>query len=300
LKGILFMKRFLPLLIAAVIFVVALVMMKPEAVVPVVAAAADLPAGHILTAEDLSLLYIPKSLAPASEAYTDPHSLLGQSLRVYRNAGDFIYPANLGGEELALSPNERAIAIRVTDSSGLAGLVKPGDRVGVTAILPGPNGSSSFGKFLIGGLRVLYITPSFQAEQPAAQPTSEPQAAQDGEAFSIPSGAGLGTDRAGEGTVVLAVPVAAQVVGYDFSAFGAESDSRLVFAVDLLPALDLSSNVLLSLVLEPHQAAAFETSGIFLPDLVRTPGPTPTPSETPVGYQLLEESPTSTPLPALP
>ena len=294
------MKRFLPLLIAAAIFIIALLMMKPEAVVPVVAAAANLPAGHILTAQDLSLVYIPDSLAPAGDAFSDPQGLLGQTLRVYRNAGDFIYPANLGGEELSLSPNERAIAIQVTDSSGLAGLVKPGDRVGVTAILPGPNGSSSFGKFLIGGLRVLYITPSFQAEQPSAQQINDPQAGQDGEAFSVPSGAGLGADRAGEGTVVLAVPVTAQVVGYDFSAFGAENDSRLVYAVDLLPALDLSSNVLLSLVLEPRQAASFETSGIFLPDLVRTPGPTPTPSATPVGYQPLEGSLESTPLPAVP
>lgn len=297
------MKRFLPLLIAVAIFVIALVMMKPEAVVPVVAAAADLPAGHVLAAEDLSLIYIPKSLAPASSVFDDPQALLGQTLRDYRNTGDFIYPANLGGEEIALSPDERAIAIQVTDSSGLAGLVKPGDRVGITAILPGPNGSSTFGKFLIGGLRVLYITPSFQAEQPPAQEaalSSDAQASQGEESFSVPSGAVLDSGRAAEGTVVLAVPVTAQVVGYDFSAFGAENDSRLVYAIDLLPALDLSSNVLLSLVLEPRQAASFETSGIFLPDLIRTPGPTPTPTQTPIGYQPPAADLTSTPLPAVP
>jgi pilus assembly protein CpaB len=296
------MKRFLPLLIGLAIFGIALVMMKPEATIPILVAAADLPAGHTLVEADLNLIHIPESLAPsAKNAFSDPAQILGQTLRVYRNTGDFLYPGNLGGEELSLAPNERAVAIQVADSAGLAGLLKPGDRVGITAILPGPTGSTTYGKFLIGGLRVLYITPSFQAEEPAAQyPARQGDTAQEGDTFSVPSGNTLGTARAAEGTVVLAVPVTALLVGYDFSPFGAENATRMVYAADLLPALDQASNVLLSLVLEPKEAASFETSGVYLPDLILTPGPTPTPTATPYGFQDSGTLLTPTPQPEVP
>ena len=86
-----------------------------------------------------------------------------------------------------------------------------------------------------------------------------------------------------EGTVVLAVPVDAITIGYDFSTFGVNSESRLVSLTDLLPALDLVDTVRLSLFLEPDAPVSFITSGLFLGDLVITPGPTPTVTPCPGG-----------------
>jgi len=282
------MKRFVPILIAGVVFVIALMMMQPEPLVSLVAAAADLPAGHIVQASDLKTVEMPKSMAPAG-AFDDPSAIVGQRLRLARTAGDLLFPSHLGGETIVLQPDERAIAIHVTDSGGLAGLLKPGDQVGVTAVLPDGSGSGTFGKAVVGGLRVLYISPSFQAEDPPAEPSSTTQdtGTEEGSTSAFGSGSSAGfqgsTQRQETGTVVLAVPITARVVGYDFTAFGVPNDTRLIYAVDLLPALDQAGNAKLSLYLEPEQAQAFVSSGIYLPDLVRTPGPSPTPTETPFG-----------------
>lgn len=265
------MKRFLPLLIGAVVFFFALVMLQPEDTTSVVVAAANLPAGHTIIESDLTLQEYPKSMAPEG-AFLETAPLVGQTLRIERRAGDVLYPENLGGEAITLAPDERAIAIHVTDSGGLAGLLKPGDLVGVTAILPDMSGSGTFGKAVIGGLRVLYISPSFKAEEPQAQPVGTQESG-----FSTSA---ITQSRQDTGTVVLAVPVTARVVGYDFTAFGVPNDSSLVYAVDLLPALDQAGNARLSLYLEPEQPVGFVSSGIYLPDLVRTPGPSPTPTET--------------------
>ncbi|MEW5869139.1 MAG: Flp pilus assembly protein CpaB [Chloroflexota bacterium] len=267
------MKRFLPLLIGAVVFFFALVMLQPEDTTSVVVAAANLPAGHTITEADLTLQEYPKSMVPEG-AFVETTPLVGQTLRIERRAGDVLYPENLGGEAITLAPDERAIAIHVTDSGGLAGLLKPGDLVGVTAVLPDMSGSGTFGKAVIGGLRVLYISPSFKAEEPQSQPVGTQESG-----LGANTG-GLTQSRQDTGTVVLAVPITARVVGYDFVAFGVPNDSRLVYAVDLLPALDQAGNAKLSLYLEPEQPVGFVSSGIYLPDLVRTPGPSPTPTET--------------------
>ncbi len=280
------MKRFFPLLIGVVIFFFALVMLQPEATTPVVVAAANLPAGHTLAEADLTLQEYPKSMVP-KDACLEIAPLVGQTLGVERRLGDVLYPENLGGEPIVLAPDERAVAIHVSDSGGLAGLLKPGDRVGVTAILPDTAGSGVFGKAVIGGLRVLYISPAFQAEEPQAEPVGTPQS-------GLGASAGSAQSRQETGTVVLAVPVTARVVGYDFAAFGVDNDARLVYAVDLLPALDQAGQAKLSLYLEPEKPLGFVSSGIYLPDLARTPGPSPTPTETPVGYVA------ATPVPVLP
>ena len=295
------MKRFLPILIAAIVFIFALVLMQPEDMVALVAAAADLPAGHVIQAADLQVLELPKSLAPAG-AFGNPDALVGQRLRIARTAGDLIYPAHLGGETIVLKPDERAIAIHVTDSGGLAGLLKPGDLVGVTAILPDAAGSGTFGKAIIGGLRVLYLSPSFVADDPPAEPPSTGQGASPTESSTAGALGSSTTDfntvqRQEAGTVVLAVPITARVVSYDFTAFGVPNDTRLIYAVDLLPALDQAGNAKLSLYLEPQKPQAFVSSGVYLPDLVRTPGPSPTPTETPTGYPSEIAAPESTPLP---
>ena len=283
------MKRFLPLLIGGVVFLFALVMMQPESTVPVVVAAAHLPAGHTLVEADLALQEYPQSMAPEG-AFLETQPLLGQTLGVERRAGDVFYPENLGGEAIVLGRDERAVAIRVTDSGGLAGLLKPGDRVGVTAILPDLAGSGTFGKAVIGGLRVLYISPSFKAEEPQAEPVEQDES-------GLGASGSFAQNRQDTGTVVLAVPITARVVGYDFAAFGVPNDTKLVYAVDLLPALDQAGNAKLALYLEPEKPAAFVSSGVYLPDLVRTPGPSPTPTETPIGYEV---ETASTPIPPVP
>ncbi len=270
------MKKFLPIVLAIVVFGVALALNQPEPQVSVVVAAGDLPEGRVLAEGDLTVKELPKSLAPEG-AVSDPQSLVGQRLRVARSAGDPVLPVHLGGETLELQPNERAVALSVTAAQGLAGLLKPGDRVGVTVIV---NASQqTFAKYIAGGLRVLWIDPAFRREE-APAPQGTPAAG--GGLFGGGSSTGGAVDTGGtaKGLVVLAVPVEAKSVVYDFSLLGAMNETLPVYLVDLLPALS-AQGAQFGLVLEPEKAnGEVITSGLSLQGIAVTPGATLTPTPT--------------------
>ncbi|MEJ5200628.1 MAG: Flp pilus assembly protein CpaB [Anaerolineales bacterium] len=269
------MKKLFPLLIAGLVFLVALGLSQPEKQTEVVVAAIDLPARHTIAEGDVMIKSLPVSSVP-QDAFRKPEALYGQTLRFDRLAGDIILPSHLGGQQIELQPNERAVALRVNDSAGLSGLIQPGDLVGITAVLRSVNGTYS--KYVAGGLRVLFITPEFRLNQPQnTVPQGTPQAG--GGLVTAP---GMEGGRAQEGVVVLAVPVQTQVLIYDFPLPDGTllSEQRYVNLIDLLPALDQAQDVELSLVLESPAAADFTSPGIFLPELALTPQPTPTPDLT--------------------
>lgn len=273
-------KKYLPYLLAALVFLVVLSLLRPPEQTQAVTAAIDLPAGHILTEGDLALKGVPADWLPPEGAITDPAAAVGQALRIDRSAGDLILTAHLGEKPVVLQPDERAVAVQVSDSAGLAGILRPGDRVGVTAILTDGDYTAQgvFSKAAVEGLRLLYIQPSFQAEDPAEAAgkviTPDPQ-----------TGIAVQRQRSKEGVVVLAVPVKAQAVVYDFQSAGIEATTavRLVNAVELLTALDQADNVKLSLYLMPDEAQPMNTSGLWLPELVIRQM-TPTPTATPPGF----------------
>lgn len=270
------MKKIVPIVLAIFAFAVALVMNQPEPQVKLIVAAVDLPEGRILTSSDLTTRAMPKSLAPDG-AIPVVEAVLGQRLRIPRSAGDPILASHLGGETLALQASERAIALSVSAAQGLAGLLKPGDRVGVTVIVN--NGQHTFAKYLAGGLRILWLDPAFRRD-PAPLPTPQPasDSASMGGAFSAPPVAvSADSGAAAKGLIVLAVPISAQSLIYDFSLAGADSKVRPLYLIDLLPALS-AQGAQFGLVLEPERADEAYTSGIILQEIAVTPGPTHTPT----------------------
>lgn len=275
------MRKILPLAVAVVVFLAAIVLLQPEPTTAVVVAAVDMASGHVITAEDISLQEYPQDLVPA-DTFSGSDQVVGKTLATGRAAGDIIRDINLG-EPVKLEANERAVAVRVTDSAGLAGLVKPGDTVGIVATVnvQDPGGKSgSFSKATIEPLRVLYLSPEFEALDVDMEVE-----------LDTITGLAQTERREKEGTVLLAVPTDAQVLVYDFSTRLAQNKVIWVNAIELLAALDSSGGSSLSLYMVPEGAQAFDTSGLFLPDLVITPGPTPTATELPVGAP----APTATP-----
>ena len=298
------MKKAFPLVIAAIIFIVALVLLRPAPSRTVVTAAYDLRAGHVLQEEDLTLMSVPDDVL-AVDVITDKAMLIGQPLRIDRGQGDVIRASQLGNL-IAVEANERAIAVHVTDASGVAGLLVPGQRVGVIASIPQqdttasdttvssaytadgvyPNGnvwgesvtppdhsnssngaylgSGTFSKSTIEGLRVLYIDPTFAANMGA---NVVPQATDQGTL------GGVNTDeRAREGTILLAVPTGLQSIFYDFGASGGVSQTRSVNALELLAALSGLDGATVTLYLMPQTGAAqFTSPGLWLPDLILAP-----------------------------
>lgn len=265
------MKKFFPIIIAIVVFLVALILNQPEQRTKVVVAAIDLPDGRILTESDLSVKELPISLRPEG-AIDDLKNLVGQRLRVSRSAGDVILPVHLGGEALALdlSPDERAVALSVSAAQGLAGFLKAGDRVGLTVIVS--NGQQSFAKYLAGGLRVLWVDPAFRRDAP---PQSTPPSGSSG--FELRFSETNTSSGSNKGLVILAIPIDAKVLVYDFSLLGANNEERPLYLVDVLPALS-AQGAQFGLILEPQKADDLITSGIVLQSLVITPAVTITPT----------------------
>ena len=267
------MRKIIPIIVAGVVFLAVIALVQPEPSTEVVVAAVDMSAGHVIKSDEVKLQEFPQDLVPAG-AFFGVDLVLGQTLVIGRAAGDIIREVNIG-EPVKLESNERAVAVRVNDSSGLAGLIKPGDIVGIVATVnvQDPSGiSGSFSKATIEPLRVLYLSPEFEALDVDREIE-----------FDTITGLSRTETREQEGTVLLAVPTDAQVVIYDFSARLAPNKVIWVNAIELLSALNSSNAAFLSLYMVPEGAEEFNTSGLFLPDLVITPGPTPTPSGTPFG-----------------
>lgn len=269
------LKKLLPFLVAGLAFLLVFALLRPAPQTEALVAVGDVPAGHVIVGSDIELKAIPEDLLP-EDYLSDPALAVGQALRVDRSTGDVLAASQLGAELVLLQPNERAIAITVQDSSGLGGLLAAGDFVGVTAVISdlGSVGQSgTFSKATIENLRVLYITPSFLALDPAESTgtivTPDPE-----------TGIAVERERTKEGIVILAVPINSMAIAYDFTASGHESQSRLVNAIELLAALDVADNAKLSLYLMPKDAENMTSSGLWLPSLLITPGATLEPTGT--------------------
>jgi hypothetical protein len=264
------------LLVAAVVFILAILLLQPESKVQVVVLTNDLPAGHVLQDIDMAVRELPESFRPV-DAVEYPSEAIGQIIKTDRSKGDILRLRHLG-EPMTLQPNERAIAIRVDDSTGLGGLIAPGDMVGITAVVYGNN--IAFSKVTAEGFRVLYVTPEFRAGFEVQQYTG-----------SSDGSSSFAKERTEQGTVILAVPIGLMDVKYDFSYMGGTVEVLKVNAVEMIAALTASGNSRIVLYKLPLNPEDMQSPGLYLPDLVLIP--TPSLAPTPTGT--LPEEPVITP-----
>ena len=114
----------------------------------VVVAARTIAVGARLTADDLALKQV-RSADALPNALNSIEEAVGQVISAQRLAGDQITREMLGSEALSaiasgLAADHRAVAVRVSRSAGLAGIVRPGDLVTLIAVVEPPlNGPSS-------------------------------------------------------------------------------------------------------------------------------------------------------------
>lgn len=268
------MKKIFPLILAAVLFFVAYAILLPAPSKQAVTATHDLKAGHVILEGDVEVRAAPAETLPI-DAISDSTLVIGQALRIDRGQGDVIRASQLG-TLLNLAPNERGVSVYIDDASGVAGVLSPGQMVGIVASIPQENQdfTGTFSKATIENLRVLYVDPLFSATTDAnVVPTdATPQA--DGGMLG-----GVNTqERAKEGAVVLAVDVSLKSIFYDFTSIGAVSESKSVNALELLAAVTNMPGAHVTLYLMPGEGSTpFTSPGLWLPDLIRTPQPTPTP-----------------------
>jgi len=274
-------KKALPYVLAVIVFIVALVLLRPAPSKTVVVAAQDLNAGHTLVESDLSLQAMPSN-AIAADALTSISQAVGQTLKIDRGQGDIIRSSNLG-QLITLQPDERAVAVKVTDATGLVGLLLPGQKVGVVASIPvqGTAEQGTYSKAVIEGLKVMYIDPRFAATDATSSSTNNTSTTSSLVSTGS-SGLSTSTDRSQNGFVVLAVPTKQETVVYDFSATGGSTQTRTVSVLELLAALDSTDSATVTLYLMPGEnATQFTSPGLWLPSLAITPAPTPTATPLP-------------------
>jgi pilus assembly protein CpaB len=259
------MKKYIPLLVAAVVFILAILLLQPESKVPVVVLTNDLPAGHVIEDIDLAVRELPESFRPA-DAVETPSQAIGQTIKTDRSKGDILRLRHLG-EPMELKPGERAIAIRVDDASGMGGLIAPGDIVGLTAVIASRD--MIYSKATVEGFRVMYVSPEFRAGFTQMQSSG-----------SGGSSNAIAQSRASEGIVVLAVPIALIDVTYDYTFMGGTKEIRKVNAVELIAALTSSGSATIILYRLPKNPEEMDSPGLDLNDLIFIPSPTPGPTPT--------------------
>jgi pilus assembly protein CpaB len=105
----------------------------------VAVAAVTLPAGATITADDVRMLPWPEKYLPKSSVFTSVKDLVGRTVRSDLIAGEPVFTEklagdrSLGGMPVLIPKGYRAVSIGVTEVKGVAGFVKPGDRVDVLA-----------------------------------------------------------------------------------------------------------------------------------------------------------------------
>lgn len=265
------MKKILPIILAAAAFIVVLLVLSPTPETDVLVAAYDLPMGHVLQSSDFYLGAFPQDMAP-EDAIKDPEQVVGKTLMTGRSEGDIIRQSNLGDEPMSLAPNERAVAITVNNASGMAGLLRAGDLVGLTAVIEssGVSEQGTYSKAAVENLRVLYLSPDFLAVDPA---DSMVTTTTDNTTSTVAK------ERKPQGALVLAVPIKAETILYDFTDVepSLNIQERVVNVIEMLTALEASDSAKLFLYLMPRNAETMVTSGLWLPELIIKPyKPTPT------------------------
>ncbi|MBP7961495.1 MAG: hypothetical protein KBG20_03995 [Caldilineaceae bacterium] len=178
---------------------------------------------------------------------------------------------------MALAPDERGVAVQVQADTGLAGLLRPGMRVGVVATLE-ERDTLGFAKAVLDNVRVVYVPPTFQA-QPASDLVTV-----DGSGTS-----GAAQVNLDKGVIVLAVPTGVVEVRYEEEEQGRQEEMETdadplagliipteptpeskmvrVSPVELLAALNAAGSSF-TLVLMPDGAEVVSSVGVRLSDLI--------------------------------
>jgi pilus assembly protein CpaB len=137
--------------------------------VPVVVATADIPEGGAIDRVMLSTAMWPKPTVPMG-AYSSVDSVQGRVARINIFVGEVIVPGRLApagtgpGLELKIPPGQRAMAVRINDVAGIAGLIQPNSRVDILVNIIEPNSGKQVAKLFMENMRVLAIGTELQRD----------------------------------------------------------------------------------------------------------------------------------------
>lgn len=103
----------------------------------IVVMASNVSAGNVLTIEDVRLVQWPEKFLPKNAMFFNPEDVVGRLVRSDLSVGEPLYKEKLAGENssgglpVLIPSGHRAVTVGVSEIKGVAGFVKPGDRVDV-------------------------------------------------------------------------------------------------------------------------------------------------------------------------
>jgi len=153
----------------------------------VVVAKSDIAAGTEITADMVEVIEVPDSLL-VRDAFTSTQLVVGEAARYPIAAGEQVTRARVGanaeGDGLAfvVPAGMRAIAVSVDEITGVGGLILPGDRADVIAVISDQAGADNPDRVVtvLQDVEVLAVAQSAQEPVPAADEEAAAQAETDG------------------------------------------------------------------------------------------------------------------------
>lgn len=244
----------------------------------VVVASRGLPAGTRLTAEDVALKRIHAS-AVLHDALTDPAGAVGQVLSAPRLAGEQIPRSLVGDRALSgiaatLPPDWRAIAVRVDQATGLAGILQAGDWVEAVAVLDSndlafattEDGPGTLSRIVLHDLQVLLVPQAFRYEEAPADASGSLALAPVRTTASAQASSVIVLGAPVTPTMIAILPVEPPKV----KTLGADepmTPTLLASPVELLALLNAKGTI--HLALQPVERAIIPTNGVAWNDLLR-------------------------------
>lgn len=140
------------------------------ATAPVVVASRDIAWGEAIDRLAVTVAQWPVSTAPVG-AYGRVDSVAGRVARVDIFMGEPIVPGRLAPEgtaaglETKITPGKRAMAVRINDVSGLAGMIQPNSRVDILLITTPKGSTDPKSKLFMENMRVLMMQTTTQRSE---------------------------------------------------------------------------------------------------------------------------------------
>jgi pilus assembly protein CpaB len=139
----------------------------------VVVAKSDIAAGTTITADMLKVIEVPDSLL-VRNAFSDTQRAVGETARYPIAAGEQLTLARVGpkiegdGLNFVVPEGKRGIAVKVDEITGVGGLILPGDRVDVIAVIREQSAVNDRVVTVLQDVEVLAVAQSALEPVPAA------------------------------------------------------------------------------------------------------------------------------------